>query len=140
MAEAQVLHASCVAVGGRAVLLTGPSGAGKSSVALALLAFGAGLVADDRTEVFRREGRLWARAPKVLSGLIEARGMGLLHAPPVAEAEVVLVADLGTPETERLPPRRSITLLGTTCDLVQGSQSNHFPAALLCYLKYGRYA
>ena len=46
MTAAVLLHASCVAVAGRAVLITGPSGSGKSSLALTLLAHGAALVAD----------------------------------------------------------------------------------------------
>ena len=51
-----ILHGSCVAVEGRGVLIVGPSGAGKSSLALALMALGAELVADDRTEVRLENG------------------------------------------------------------------------------------
>jgi hypothetical protein len=43
----EVLHASAVEVGGRAIAITGPSQAGKSTVAAAWLAAGARLVADD---------------------------------------------------------------------------------------------
>ena len=136
----QMVHASCVDVGGRAVLVMGPSGCGKSSLALTLMAHGAALVADDQTELFLDKARLMARCPPALSGLIEARGLGILTAPAAPPAEVVLVADLGQAEPDRLPPRRSITLLGKEVDLVLGKGNAHFPWAVLCYLKGSRQA
>lgn len=132
------LHASCVTLNGRGLLIIGPSGSGKSALALQLMAFGAKLVADDRTDVIRRDGGLIVRSPSILSGLIEARGVGILHAETVAEASLVLIVDLGREESERLPQHRSLAILGVTIDLVLGSRSNHFPAALLCYLTGGR--
>ena len=141
MSGGLILHATTVALGAdRGLLILGPSGSGKSGLALQLMALGAQLVADDRTQVREEGGALVATCPAALRGRIEARGIGILNAPALPRARLILAIDLGQTETERLPPRRSITLLGTTCDLVQGSQSNHFPAALLCYLKYGRYA
>jgi len=47
--QENVLHASCVCLEGRAVLIRGASGSGKSGLALQLIALGAALVADDRT-------------------------------------------------------------------------------------------
>lgn len=132
------LHASCVAVEGRGLLILGPSGSGKSSLALRLLAFGAGLVADDRTDITLSDGDLIASAPPRLSGLIEARGLGILRADPVGPVHLVLAVDLAQTETDRLPPRRSVTILGTPLPLVLGSQQDHFPASVLCYLKGGR--
>jgi HPr kinase/phosphorylase len=137
---AQVVHASCVALNGRAVLIMGPSGSGKSALAMTLIAHGADLVADDRTEIFLSEGRLLARCPPALSGLIEARGVGILTATPLPQAEVALAADLGQAEPDRLPPRRSLTLLGQPIDLVLGQGNAHFPWAVLCYLKGSRHA
>ncbi len=43
----EVLHASAVAIEGTALAITGPSGAGKSTLLHALLARGAGFLADD---------------------------------------------------------------------------------------------
>ena len=136
--SSDILHASCVTVDRRGLLILGPSGAGKSALALQMIALGAALVADDRTEVSVRDDRLYARCPPTLRGLIEARGIGILHAPPQDEAEVSLVADLGRLEEQRLPPLRTITLLGCPLNLVLRAEYAHFPAALMLYLRHGR--
>lgn len=135
-----LMHASCVAVSGRGVLITGPSGSGKSTLALGLMALGADLVADDQTELWLDAGRLVARCPSALQGLIEARGVGILNAKTVQQADIVLVADLAATEPDRLPPRRYITLLGKQTDLVLGRGNVHLQAAVLCYLMGNRQA
>lgn len=137
-APSETLHASCVAVDGRGLLILGPSGAGKSSLALRMMALGAALVADDRTEVAVQAGTLIARCPPPIRGLIEARGLGLMRAPFVDSAAVSLVADLSRVEDHRLPPARSITILGCDLSLVLQVQNDHFPAALMLYLRHGR--
>ncbi len=104
------------------------------------MALGANLVSDDRTVVSVRGGGLFAQCPPETSGLIEARGLGILRAPALPEAGVVLMVDLSRHETERLPPHRSVKVLDVACNLVLGSQSDHFPAAILCYLRHGRHA
>ena len=133
-----VLHATCVAWGARAVLIRGPSGSGKSALGLEMMAGGAGLVADDRTELSAQEGRLVARCPPAIRGMIEARGVGLLRAEAVGEAEVVVIADLGAEEAERLPPWREERVLGLALPCLQKPASGRFAAALLQYLKAGR--
>ncbi len=134
----EILHASCVAVDGRGLLILGPSGSGKSALALQLMAFGARLVADDRTEITREGAALMARCPPAISGLIEARGVGILRATPLPQAALVLAVDLGRVEIDRLPQRRVITLLGLPIDLVLATRSDHFSSALWCYLRDGR--
>lgn len=137
--ESLILHATCVAVDGRALLITGASGAGKSALALRMLALGARLVSDDRTLVWRDGGSLFARCPaQTIRGLIEARGVGLLRADPVDQAQVTLAADLDRDEDQRLPPRRSITILGCDLPLVLQVRNDHFPAAMMLYLRNGR--
>jgi HPr kinase/phosphorylase len=139
--ESDILHASCVSVEGRGLLVLGPSGSGKSALALAMIARGAILVSDDRTQVTQAEGRLVARCPSPeIRGLIEARGTGLLRAPHQDSVELALVVDLARPETERLPPFRKVTILGTALGLVLHPQNDHFPDALMLYLRHGRQA
>jgi len=108
------IHASCVALDGRGVVLRGPSEAGKSDLALRLIDDGAELVADDRVELTADGERLYAAAPPTLAGLLEARGIGILEFPYRAKAHVIIVVDLiGAGETvERLPERRTTTLEG----------------------------
>lgn len=137
---AQVLHASCVAVEDRAVLITGCSGSGKSALALTLLAYGASLVADDRTIVERKGPALVASAPAPIHGLIEARGVGLLYAQTVDRCQVTLVVDLDQVETNRLPENRKITLCGCDLPLLHKVESPHFAPGILQYLKMGRKA
>ena len=134
------MHASCVAVSGRGLLIIGPSGSGKSALALQLMAYGAKLVADDQTELTLEGGDLIARCPLSLHGLIEARGVGILRTEAVAMAQVRLVADMGVPETDRLPPHRTVTLLGKQVALVLGRGNDHFPNSVLCYLTGSRQA
>lgn len=108
-----LVHATCVAIDGWAVLLRGPPGAGKSDLALRLIDRGARLVADDQVALTAVGGRLVARPPAALAGRLEARGLGIVPVEHVAEAPVALVVDLVAPEAvDRLPEPASETLLG----------------------------
>lgn len=135
------IHATAVALdAGRGVLILGPSGAGKSSLALRLMALGAQLVADDRVDLSHEGGQLVARAPATLSGLIEARGAGILHAERLAQARLLLAVDMGRDETDRLPPAREIAFLDVTLPLVLRLQHGHLEAVIMQWLKGGRQA
>ncbi len=113
----QTVHASCVAIGGRGVLLAGGSGTGKSDLALRLIDRGAELVSDDYTELRRVGETLLARAPAAIAGKIELRGVGIVALPPAADVPVCLYADLGaTPE--RLPEPATIGLAGADIPFV----------------------
>jgi HPr kinase/phosphorylase len=133
------IHATTIAVGGRALVILGPSGSGKSALALALIGMGAGLIADDRTILTRRDDALVAGCPPQIAGMIEARGLGLIRCPAHPPCPVALVADLSLTETARLPPPRSIVLLDVTLPVVHKVDSPHFPAGLRLYLEHGRY-
>ncbi len=134
------LHASCVALGGRGLLILGHSGSGKSSLALQMIGLGAVLVADDQVDVSCADDGLVAAAPPALAGLIEARGLGLLRADTVARVPLHLAVDLGQPGSPRLPDQHGIVLLERRIALVKGPLSAHLPVALVLYLRGGRHA
>lgn len=96
------LHATCIALAGRGVLLCGAPGSGKSDLALRMIDRGALLVADDITVVAADAGRLIGRAPEGFAGLIEMRGVGIVARPHTAAAPIVLVVQLDAP-VDRLP-------------------------------------
>lgn len=101
--QSQRIHASCVAIEGRALLLMGPSGAGKSDLALRLIDRGAHLVSDDYTELaLSAHGKLIASPPEPIAGMIEVRGLGIIPLPHISHVPVALVVEL-TDEIERLP-------------------------------------
>lgn len=131
------LHASTVAVDGRGVCITGPSGAGKSELALALMAYGAQLVADDITWIKPAASGLVAHCPPAISGRIEARCVGILNACAAPPAPLALIVDLGRTETDRLPPRRHVTLLGADVALLNRPAGIYFPAIILHYIRHG---
>lgn len=134
------IHATTIAIDGRAVVLKGPSGSGKSALALQLMALGARLVADDITQLLEEAGTVIARCPAAIQGQIEARGVGLLRADPLEAAPVALVVDMGIIETDRLPPGRRTRLSGQDIPLLHKVESAHFPAAILYYMRGGRSA
>jgi len=96
------LHASCVAIGGRGVLLMGSSGSGKSDLALRLIDRGAVLVGDDGVVVEARGGNLIARPGPNIEGQIEVRGLGIMSLPFTGEAPLALAVALDQP-VPRMP-------------------------------------
>ena len=90
------------------MLLVGPPGSGKSDLLLRLLDRGFDLVADDRVDI--EDGI--ARAPAILRGLLEVRGLGIVRLPYVAEARLALAVCLDGPGAERLPESARHPTLG----------------------------
>lgn len=100
--SSETLHASCVAVNGRAVLIEGLPGSGKSDLALRLIDRGAKLVSDDYTFLRRDTGHALAGPPPNIAGLIEVRGIGLVPMPFETDVPVALIVSIGG-DVERLP-------------------------------------
>jgi serine kinase of HPr protein (carbohydrate metabolism regulator) len=116
--SAETVHASTVAVDGRAILITGPSGSGKSDLTLRLLDRGFTLVSDDQTLVRRSGDRLLASAPATIAGKLEIRGIGIVEMDTVKDIPVALIVEL-TGEIQRLPDdSRERPILGVMLPLI----------------------
>jgi serine kinase of HPr protein (carbohydrate metabolism regulator) len=106
------VHASAVAIGGRAVLIGGRSGTGKSDLALRLIDRGAALISDDYCDVRRVEGHARASAPATILGRIEIRGVGIVALETEQDVPVALFVDLDQ-IAERMPePGETVALAG----------------------------
>lgn len=107
-----LLHASCVGIADRAVLIVGASGAGKSDLALRLIDRGAVLVSDDQVRLSSGNAVLLAEAPLTIAGKIEVRGLGIMAMAYRSPMAVALLIDLAGP-VPRMPEPRVRTL----CDI-----------------------
>jgi len=120
-ADDSTIHASAVLVGAKAVLIRGPAGSGKSQLVWNLLNAAAQgvlpfarLVADDRVHVESRSGRLLARPPQALAGMIEIYGLGIRRVEFEALAAVGTVIDLAANDASRHPGALSTVVAGVT--------------------------
>jgi len=112
-----LVNATCVAIGGRGLLITGEPGSGKSSLALALIDRGAVLVGDDGAALELADGRVLASPPPNIAGLIEVRNVGLITL-PTTSAPLALVVKLSR-DTRRQPHAPGThTLLGLPLPLI----------------------
>ncbi len=79
LAERRSMHGVLTDIYGLGVLITGDSGVGKSETALELIQRGHRLIADDRVDVYQQdEQTIVGEAPKILSHLLEIRGLGIV--------------------------------------------------------------
>lgn len=122
----ETLHATSIAVGGRAALIRGPSGAGKSDLALRCLAveprfLNGGmveLVSDDQTVVAVCADGVQVSPPPALRGLIEVRGVGIVRCGFAALARLELVVDLvPRPEDVARYPEQGVDVPILGCSL-----------------------
>jgi HPr kinase/phosphorylase len=131
------LHATCVDIAGRGVMITGKSGAGKSRLAMELVALGAVLVGDDQTELSVVDGALQATAPASIRGLIEARGIGIIEVPVINRTEIKLIVNMDQVETERLPNLDVRSILGVQIPVIKRWPDLGFGPSVFLAAKYG---
>lgn len=113
----EMIHASCVAIGGRAVLIAGAPGSGKSDLAYRLIDRGAVLVSDDCTLLVPDGARLLVRPPERIAGKLELRGIGIVSLPFLGDVPAALLVDLDL-APDRLPEAASRVLLGRALPLI----------------------
>jgi len=114
------IHATCIDIDGKGILLRGPSGSGKSDLALRLIDGGARLVADDRTNLTLQDDAVIATAPDEIAGKMEVRGLGVRSVDVLAQTPLALVADLVNPsDVERIPKPASVELRGLSLPLIR---------------------
>jgi HPr kinase/phosphorylase len=117
----QLFHGTCIDFDGAGVLIIGPPGAGKSDLGLRLLdqpglgvngqAKTATLLSDDQV-IVTLEGRLLARPPPAIRGLLEIRGLGILEVPYRPQSVLALVVRLSDAAAiERLPEPEDLTFM-----------------------------
>ncbi len=132
-------HATCVAIGGRAVLIEGASGSGKSSLALALIDRGAVLIGDDGVTLEPRGAQLFASPPPHIAGLLEVRNLGLLQFPVISDVRVALIVVLDQQAPRFIEVAEAVECAGVMLPLVRLWPSETIPAlkAELALDRYG---
>ncbi len=114
------IHATCICLQKKGILLLGESGAGKSDLALRLIMeYGASLVADDRVNITVTSRGVKASAPKVLQNMLEVRGIGIITLSACKSAHIRLAVELTDKKLERLPEPYFYSLCGTQIPCVK---------------------
>jgi serine kinase of HPr protein (carbohydrate metabolism regulator) len=117
--SSETVHASSVAIGGRAVLIGGRPGTGKSDLSLRLIDRGALLISDDYTIVRRVKGVALASAPATILGKIELRGVGIVELDTAQEVPAALFVDLDERPERQPEPGETRLVAGVAIPLLR---------------------
>ncbi|WP_375608967.1 MULTISPECIES: HPr kinase/phosphatase C-terminal domain-containing protein [unclassified Bartonella] len=110
--KCEILHANCLKLGEKGLLIIGPSGSGKSTLTLSLIDRAewskrkAKLISDDYTMLRAENGKLHGYTPDNLEGGIEIRGVGLYMIEFEKHTTIDCVISLG-PEYERFSTNKT---------------------------------
>lgn len=118
LAPETLIHGVFLNIYGKGVIIRGDSGIGKSEIALELVKRGHQLIADDAVELYHIGQNIVGKAPKVLSNLLEIRGIGVIDVSKMFGAGSVLSknnVDLII-QLERWLPSREYTRIGVEED------------------------
>jgi hypothetical protein len=114
------VHASAVAIGGRAIIIQGPSKSGKSTLALALIeastpAQPVKLIGDDRVILSCFGDDVLVSPHPRIAGMIEKRGYGIVSMPYASDIPLASAVDLRLDEGEPF----SLEQRPATCRLLE---------------------
>ncbi|WP_339020996.1 HPr(Ser) kinase/phosphatase [Spiroplasma endosymbiont of Atherix ibis] len=84
------VHASCINIFGKGVLLIGESGIGKSEIALDLVKTNHLFVGDDRIVITKKSNELYGKSHEILKNLVEVRGIGIVDVSQTNGYQVIL--------------------------------------------------
>lgn len=104
------IHATTISYKNKGIMIIGESSCGKSDLALRMIMQkGAKLVADDRTEIEIKKGKIYAYCPENIKNMIEVRGVGIVPMKAKKSAVIRLVVELvdDIKKIERMPQKET---------------------------------
>jgi serine kinase of HPr protein (carbohydrate metabolism regulator) len=139
-----LVHATALILGDRGLLIQGDSGAGKSTLALSLIRRSglagrfARLVGDDQIDLVAKGGRLVAKAPATIAGLVEVHGLSPTSADHEAQGVIDLVIRLVKPaEAPRFQENGQIEIEGCRLPALHLAAGNVEAAANVIHAWFG---
>jgi len=102
------------------------------------MALGADLLADDGVILEPRDEGVALSCPAAISGMIEARGVGLLSVNSIDATKLAIVVDLDKTAPSRLPVPEVTAILGHDFPLICGKEAPNLAAIVWCLLGGGQ--